>query len=265
MRPAAPVARWAAALGVLIAAVLVGTAAGTGTAHAEGYRYWSFWIGEDTGQRTAWEYATEGPATYRPGDGELIGFRFAVQTDSGDAARPRGAAAFTDICRGTPPAANRKRVALVVDFGTADHAPAGEQPPKARTACARVAENAGAAEALASVAEPLRYDSNLLLCAIAGYPQTGCGEQISSDSAAGGGSGGGSSDSDSDGSGDDSSGGSEADGSESAADPATSPPSDAAAEPGRDDGPTVGLAAALAAVAALGAAAVLQARRRRRR
>ncbi|MEU3981695.1 SCO2322 family protein [Streptomyces sp. NPDC026672] len=151
---------------VLVAAV--------GQAHAVGYRYWSFW--QRDGAR--WTYATEGPSTARPADGEVQGFRFAVSADSADAQRPRGDADFGTICAGTPARGGAKRVALVLDFGTAADAPAGETPPAPRTACARVAPDATTAEALASVAPPLRYDTNALLCAITGYPAKGCGDQI---------------------------------------------------------------------------------------
>ncbi|GHF71183.1 SCO2322 family protein [Streptomyces griseosporeus] len=152
--------------------------AGAAQAHATGYRYWSFW--ERDGGR--WAYATEGPSTARPADGAVQGFRFAVSQDSADAAQPRGTADFDAICARTPAREGSKRVALVLDFGTAADAPSGETPPAPRTACARVAPDATTAEALAAVAKPLRYDTNALLCAISGYPQRGCGEQVSSDS-----------------------------------------------------------------------------------
>ncbi|KIF03600.1 hypothetical protein PL81_23315, partial [Streptomyces sp. RSD-27] len=66
------------------------------------------------------------------------------------------------------------------DFGMPEDAPAGETPPQdaPRTACAQVAPDATAAEALASVAKPLRYNGAALLCAISGYPKSGCGEPI---------------------------------------------------------------------------------------
>ncbi|MEU6577377.1 SCO2322 family protein [Streptomyces sp. NPDC046805] len=207
--------------------LLWGTA---GQAQAAGYRYWSFW--ERTGDH--WTYATEGPATARPSDGEVQGFRFAVSEDSADATRPRGRADFDAICAKTPARDGRKRVALVIDFGTAADAPSGETPPQGRTACASVSSDATTAEALAAVAKPLRYDANALLCAISGYPQQGCGEQVSTDGKPAGGA---------------------------AADSAKKP---AAEGRGHDDGhgPSVGLIAGAGAVVLLGAAAVWQARRR---
>ncbi|MFF4355460.1 SCO2322 family protein [Streptomyces sp. NPDC001604] len=203
---------------VLLLAALLLTLTGSGQAQAAGYRYWSFWD-YDAGH---WTYATQGPATARPSDGAVQGFRFSVSEDSGDAAKPRGAVSFPVICARTPAQDGRKRVALVLDFGTAADAPAGETPPARRTVCARVSADGTTADALAAVAKPLRYDTNALLCAIDGYPEKGCGEQVS----------------------------------------AGRKPTAAAKKGQGDGGPSVGLFAGAGAVALLGAAAVWQARRR---
>lgn len=215
-----------------LAAVLL-TLLGAAPAQAAGYRYWSFWQGSG-GQ---WAYATQGPATARPGDGEAVGFRFAVSADSSDAAKPRAAADFAAVCDSTPAQDGTKRVAVVLDFGTAADAPEGETPPAARTACARVGEDASAGEALAAVAKPLRYDSSALLCAIAGYPRTGCGEQVGGAKK-------------------------ESRGESAQPSPAGSEGSGGAGS-GDDGGPSAGLIGGIAAVVVLGAAAFWQARRRR--
>ncbi|HLL35707.1 MAG TPA: SCO2322 family protein [Streptomyces sp.] len=207
----------------------------TGPAQAAGYRYWSFW--DRDGDR--WTYATEGPATARPSDGDVQGFRFAVSANSKDAAQPRGAADFDVICARTPAQDGRKRVALVIDFGTAADAPSGETPPARRAVCASVDPDATTAEALAAVAKPLRYDTNALLCAISGYPEKGCGEQVSGDG--------------------------EKNASKDKKD-TSGDKEDASGETagGQDDGgPSLGLLAGGAAVAVLGAAAIWQTRRRR--
>jgi len=208
----------------LLLAALFLTLAGSGQAQAAGYRYWSFWD-YDAGH---WTYATQGPAAARPSDGAVQGFRFSVSEDSGDSAKPREAVSFPVICARTPAQEGKKRVALVLDFGTAADAPSGETPPTRRTACARVPADGTTADALASVAKPLRYDANALLCAIGGYPEKGCGEQV--------------------------------------ADGNGKKPT-AAAQDGKkgedESGPSVGLFVGAGAVALLGAAAVWQARRRR--
>ncbi|MFD0029230.1 SCO2322 family protein [Streptomyces sp. NPDC055059] len=209
--------------------VLCALLAGAGQAQATGYRYWSFWDRDGS----AWVYASQGPSTARPSDGDVQGFRFSVSEDSQDSAKPRGAASFDSICAATPARGGEKRVALVIDFGTAQDAPSGEAPPKPRTACARVSDDATSAEALAAVAKPLRYNNQALLCSIAGYPKTGCGEQVSSSK------------------------GSASKGTES-----KDTGKDSARAPD-DGGPSVGLIAGGTAVVVLGAAAVWQARRRR--
>lgn len=93
---------------------------GAGTAQAAGYRYWSFWEGSGTG----WTYATQGPSLVRPDDGAVQGFRFSVSEDSQDSAKPRHSPGFAKICADTPAEDGTKRVALVIDPGTAADAPA---------------------------------------------------------------------------------------------------------------------------------------------
>ncbi|PKW07532.1 hypothetical protein SAMN05428944_5398 [Streptomyces sp. 1222.5] len=214
-----PVRRAATLLVAALVLLLPATAA-----HATGYRYWSFW--ERSGGH--WTYATQGPSMVRPDDGAVQGFRFAVSADSADATRPRGTADFTTICAETPAKAGTKRVALVLDFGTPADAPSGERPPARRTACARLSPDATSADAVAAVARPLRYDTNALLCAIAGYPHQGCGEQVSADR-----------------------------------EPAAAAPEKHGPDGGSGGGPSLGLPVGVGVVAVLAGAAVWQARRRR--
>ncbi|MFF5428345.1 MULTISPECIES: SCO2322 family protein [unclassified Streptomyces] len=212
------------------AGALIALAAAAPSAEAAGYRYWSFW--EADGGR--WTYATQGPATARPADGSAIGFRFAVSADSADAARPSTAPDAARTCRDVPEREGTKRVAVVVDFGGPKDAPPGETPPRdlLRAGCAQVPESATAADALAAVVTPLRYNSAALLCGIAGYPAKGCGEQVAD------------------------------------APPATPAPSaPASGETGTASapsggGPSLGVLVGGAAVLALGGAAVWKARRR---
>ncbi|MFH8485986.1 SCO2322 family protein [Streptomyces longisporoflavus] len=215
--------RWGRLVAGAFVAALLGLLAAA-PAQAAGYRYWSFWDRDGS----SWAYASQGPGTARPDDGAVQGFRFSVSEDSKDAAKPRGAADFDTICAKTPAEDGRKRVALVIDFGTPGDAPDGETPPEPRTACARIADDATSADALAAVAKPLRYGSNALLCAIADYPKSGCGEQVAGDG--------------------------ESEGTEKKA---------SASEESGSGGPSVGLIAGVAAIAVLGAAALWQARRRR--
>ncbi|GAA2671439.1 SCO2322 family protein [Streptomyces aculeolatus] len=218
--------------------VLVLGAGASGAQAAEGYRYWSFWDRDGD----SWVYATKGPGIERPGDGDVHGVRFGVSEESGGGPRPRGAADFDAICGDTEPG-DGKRVALVLDFGTAAHAPGGQTPPLVRTECASVPEDATLGDALAAVAEPLRYDSDGLLCAIDGYPRSGCAEPAS------GGEGG--------------AGAADEPGPDFAAAPAGGTAgADSAADDG-DSGPSTGTVGGIAVVAVLAGLTVWQLRRRR--
>ncbi|WP_033218200.1 SCO2322 family protein [Kitasatospora phosalacinea] len=204
-------------------ATLLGPAAVSSAATE--YRYWSFWKGGADG----WAYQQVGPAGNVPADGAVDGWRFALSPDGGqDAPRPGPAPDFASVCQGTAPGGGHKRVAVVLDFGTAQDAPNGEQPPAARSVCASVPASANSAEVLAAVAAPLRYDSGAMLCAITGYPRAGCGDQVAAGADTSAAQGGPSGD-------------------------------------GGDGGPSVGLFAGAGAVLLLGAGAVWQARRRRAR
>ncbi|CAM5427357.1 hypothetical protein SAVIM338S_02412 [Streptomyces avidinii] len=168
---------------VLLAIGLVLTLLAASPALASTYRYWSFWDGAG-GQ---WKYATQGPSSLRPADGSVQGFHFVVSKDAADqAAPPRAGADFAAVCAATPAVAGKKRIALVIDFGTGPDAPAGDTPPQEapRTACAQVGPDATAAEALAEVAKPLRYNNAALLCSVSGYPKQGCGEPVADATAA---------------------------------------------------------------------------------
>ncbi|MFE6227631.1 SCO2322 family protein [Streptomyces sp. NPDC057854] len=191
-------------------------------AQAAGYRYWSFW---EAGAGK-WTYAQQGPATARPADRGVVGFRFALSEDSADAARPAAAPDFGAVCAGVEAAPGKKRVAVVVDYGTPGDAPEGETPPKdaPTSGCAVIAPAGSAADALAAVAKPLRYDASAMLCGIADYPRRGCGEA-----------------------------------GEFAAEAGTP---DAAARDDSGGGPSAGLLVGGGAVLALGAAAVWKSRRR---
>ncbi|GAA2226842.1 SCO2322 family protein [Kitasatospora cystarginea] len=167
--------RTAAALLAAVLAVPFTLLLGAAPAQAAGYRYWSFWKWSNS----AWTYQQQGPTVYVPQDGGVDGWRFAVSPDGGqDAARPTAAGDFGAICAATPAQPGRKRVAVVLDFGTAADAPSGETPPAPRTACAAVPATASSAEVLAAALPPLRYSAGGLLCAIAGYPRTGCGDTV---------------------------------------------------------------------------------------
>jgi len=139
-------------------------------AHATTYRYWSYWTG---GQ--SWTYSTRGPGFQVPADGAVEGWRFVLSpADGSQAAAPAAPSAYEQLCPGQPPApANKKRVAVVIDFGAAGIAPVGETPPATSTSCVTVPSTATGLQVLQEVAET-RFQSSGLICGIAGFPAREC-------------------------------------------------------------------------------------------
>jgi len=158
-----------ALLALLTSTALLLTAA---PADAAAFRYWGYYTWSDG----AWTFAQTGPDQSEPADGSVEGWRFAVTTESGSPRVPRADGDFDAICAGTDAADGRKRVAVVLDAGLPTDAPEGSTPPEPRGACASVPESASGAEVLAAVADT-RVEG-ALVCAIDGYPATGCGEEV---------------------------------------------------------------------------------------
>ncbi len=158
------------ALAVLLAAAFaVLTVA---PAHAAAYRFWGFYQLADG----AWTFAQKGADETVPKDGTVEGWRFAV-ADTGDTRQPRTTLSFDQICGATPARSGNKRVGLVVDFGRpADGTDAAVTPPEPKAVCA-VVPSAGTSTDVLRAAGELRIDKGLV-CAVAGYPATGCGGEV---------------------------------------------------------------------------------------
>ena len=174
----------------LVLAGLVG-AWGASTAEATSYRFWAYWLGSDTG----WSFSNQG-ASRRPADGTVEGWRFAVSEASSSTTPPRHSTSFAQICGSTAPQDGKKRVGLVVDFGTTTDAPKGETPPARIATCVLAPADANG-YAVLTAAVQLRTDTGLI-CGMNGYPAAECGVAVAdptaspSSSPTQGGSGGGS-------------------------------------------------------------------------
>lgn len=150
---------------VLLAAVMA--ALTIAPAHAAAYRYWGFYQLSDG----AWVYAQKGSDQTTPADGSVEGWRFAVGDES--AARyPRAVLTFEALCAATPATAGNKRVGLVVDFGRPADGEDAATPPEPKALCAVVPTSATSTDVLRKAGE-LRSDKGLI-CAVDGYPATGC-------------------------------------------------------------------------------------------
>lgn len=143
------------------------------TAMAVGYQFWGFYQLSADGE---WGFATEGPATTVPEDGSVEGFRFAVS--SGDDVRlPRAVLTFDEICGDTPAEDGMKRVGLVVDPGRDVDAPEGQALYSPGAQCVVAEQDATSQDVVDQAAGELRVE-NGLICAIAGFPGTGCGDEV---------------------------------------------------------------------------------------
>lgn len=145
---------------------------GAPTAHAEGLtRYWSYWNGSDG----AWSYAAQGAGTTIPRDGDVEAWTFVVSegmTEAGGPPTLDPRRVWQKACGTVASNQGQKAVAVVLDFGTADIAPAGETPPAPRTECAVVDAGANGFQILSAVAD-VRADGGFL-CGIDGFPREEC-------------------------------------------------------------------------------------------
>ena len=158
----------------VLAAVMVAFATLVSTAPqatAANYLYWSYW------QQTAgkWAFSSVGADKATPSDGAVEGWRWAI--DDGNGSRPpRVLPTFAQLCASTPAEAGKKRVGLVVDFGREVDGDGKVTPPSLVATCALVPTAATGADLLAK-AGGVRTDKGLI-CAIGGYPATGCAAQL---------------------------------------------------------------------------------------
>lgn len=212
----------------------------TTQAQAASYRFWGFYDWADS----AWAFSTENPTTSVPADGSVQGWRFALSGESGSPRVPRAEGDFDAICGAVTAEAGQKRVALVIDYGTAEDGGEGSEPPAARGACAVVAADATSVQALTEVGATTRIEAGLV-CAIDSYPATGCGDATDDPAPTG----------------------SEAPvslaGLAGASPAATSADATGADDDGVSPGVLAGIGVALAAAVALGIGATLQSRRSR--
>lgn len=162
--------------GAAVLLIVIATFAGTATAaDAAAYRFWGFYQWTNG----AWAFATKGAAQVTPPDGAVEGWRLAVSGETTPPRLPRANGDFDQICATTPAEPGKKRVAVVMDFGLPEEAPAGSTPPDARGDCAVVDAKASSAQVLAEVAT-VREEKGLV-CAIDTFPASGCGDQVDAD------------------------------------------------------------------------------------
>lgn len=141
---------------------------------AMGYRYWGYF--QAAAGSNTWTAAMTGPSV-EVRDGDVEGWAFVFSNNDIPASNPMMDPDFTALCGETPEAAGKIRVGLVVDFGAANIAPAGETPREFFSDCVVVDKGAVGLDVLQSALEVRAGDSGLI-CGIAGYPSTECGAEI---------------------------------------------------------------------------------------
>ena len=156
----------------VVAAVMAAGFITAKPAEASSYRYWTYWVGGEG----SWDFSSRG-ADRVPADGTVDGWRFAISEAAGSSSPPTIASSFDAICSDTRAVEGKKRIGLVVDYGTKADAPPGEEPPSATVArCIVVPMTANGYDVLVA-ATSIRVDGGLI-CGISGYPSAGCGEPV---------------------------------------------------------------------------------------
>lgn len=143
-------------------------------ASSDTYVYWSYWDGEANGN---WKSSTVGAGSVTPSDGDVIGWRFGAGEAPGISQPPRVSANFDEICKATPIQAGKKRVGLVVDYGTSAIAPSGQTVPTPSVICQTAAPTDTALQ-VTSTAVAVRTAPDTMVCGINNYPASGCGYPV---------------------------------------------------------------------------------------
>ena len=141
---------------------------------ATGYRYWGYFQAQSGA--TSWTAAMTGPSI-EVKDGDVEGWTFVFSNNDIPAVAPMMDPDFATLCEGTPETTGKVRVGLVVDFGAANIAPAGETPMEFFSDCVVVPEGSVGLDVLKSALE-VRSNESGLICGIAGYPAQECGVEI---------------------------------------------------------------------------------------
>lgn len=169
-------------LALLLSLLVVGLGAGLGAvgiatpaqAADDAYAYWLYYTVKD-GEFSYQE--NKGPASYVPEDGSVEAYRFAAAVFP-PTQEPRADLSQVDFetaCGGASADEGEKRVAVLIDYGLQADAPGDDQAPAPKATCAVVPEDATGLQVLGAVTET-RVGDKSSLCAIDGYPSTGCFE-----------------------------------------------------------------------------------------
>jgi hypothetical protein len=161
---------------VFIAAIILTALSIPPTQAADtGWRYWGYF--QAAPNATSWTVALTGP-TVNVADGSVEGWAFTFSNDAiPDAKAPKVAPSFSKVCGRTKAVDGKKRVAVMIDFGSAVLRPRGESTPRLLQKCVVADKGALGIEILGQVAK-VRAQSSGLICGLNGYPAKECGAEM---------------------------------------------------------------------------------------
>jgi hypothetical protein len=144
---------------------------------ADYYRSWTFFNVEDG----KYVVSMVGVAGVTPADGSVEAYRYAAPADFNKPNLPRldlATITFDSVCADTAAVDGQKRVAVLVDFGVTEDSE-GATVPGATAECAQLDTKATALQVLQKVAETRTKDmGGPFVCAIDGYPASGCAPTV---------------------------------------------------------------------------------------
>jgi hypothetical protein len=140
-----------------------------------GWRYWGYF--QAAPNATSWTAAMTGP-TVNVADGSVEGWAFTFSNDAiPDAKAPKVAPSFSKVCGKTKAVAGKKRVAVMIDFGSAVLRPKGESTPRLVQKCVVADKDALGIDVLGQVAK-VRAQGSGFICGLNGYPAKECGVEM---------------------------------------------------------------------------------------
>ena len=141
----------------------------------KGYRYWGYF--KAAPKATVWTSSMTGP-TVDVTDGSVEGWTFTFSSDSiPDAKSPKIAPNFESLCAKTKPVAGKKRIGVVIDFGSAALRPKGDRLQPAIQKCIVTDQGSQGIDVLGAAVK-IRAASSGFVCGINGYPAKECGVEI---------------------------------------------------------------------------------------
>jgi hypothetical protein len=144
------------------------------TAKAESFTYWSLWVEADG----KWAPSQQGASELEVTDQSVLGAKYLeseVELTTSDA--PEIRPDYATLCPDLPAAEGQVRVAVILEYGGADLAPEGTNPPGNTTECVTIPEPVTASVALEN-ADSVTADSAGFITAINGYPEGASGASV---------------------------------------------------------------------------------------